>query len=85
MEPGFDSPYRYHHPWIDSHLIVASGFSRTITAQGPLQPAALDEEAWRTAEPSSKPGVIGRPSYHVSFDMALQRNCQIQRRPYPWR
>jgi CRP-like cAMP-binding protein len=56
--------------WNEYALELESNHSRIISASALLTAGGF----WNGTQKSAKVGVIVRPSYHLTFDMALQRN-----------
>ena len=56
--------------WTEYNLIVETNHSRMVSASLDLTTGGF----WTGTQRSTKLGVIVRPSYHLSFDTALQRN-----------
>jgi len=59
-----------HYGWTEYNLIVETNHSRMVSASLDLTTGGF----WTGTQRSTKLGVIVRPSYHLSFDTALQRN-----------
>jgi hypothetical protein len=56
--------------WTEYNLLVETNHSRMVSASLDLTTGGF----WTGTQRSTKLGVIVRPSYHLSFDTALQRN-----------
>ena len=56
--------------WTEYNLLVETNHSRMASASLDLTTGGF----WTGTQRTTKLGVIVRPSYHLSFDMALQRN-----------
>jgi hypothetical protein len=59
-----------HYGWTEYNLIVETNHSRMVSASLDFTTGGF----WTGTQRSTKLGVIVRPSYHLSFDTALQRN-----------
>jgi hypothetical protein len=58
------------YSWNEYNLLVETNHSRMLSASLDLTTGGF----WTGTQKSTKLGVIVRPSYHLSFDAALQRN-----------
>jgi len=56
--------------WTEYNLLVETNHSRMVSASLDLTTGGF----WTGTQRSTKLGVVMRPSYHLSLDMALQRN-----------
>ena len=56
--------------WTEYNLLVETNHSRMVSASLDLTTGGF----WSGTQRSTKLGMIVRPSYHLSFDLALQRN-----------
>jgi hypothetical protein len=59
-----------HYGWTEYNLLVETNHSKLVSASLDLTTGGF----WSGTQRSTKVGVIVRPSYHLLFDLALQRN-----------